>query len=587
MYKINARPKDDSDVETMDDVNGDSNADVNGVLKGSTADDSKDDVKDDVMDDAVVISQKKAPVINSGDVMDDDDFKSEAAANLKEYGGGKESVLADHWWALRQEAKWMKEQRAVSGMGVASSEEALGGSGDGINDGSLQTTMEQMFMSIMYGSYSGTSSVLKLPTNSTIIPCMSLSSIRFSENVLENLKNISWAKSGDAKQQELYLSALAEFSQSVDKTFTFTKDQNDGSMNGDTLSVVWKDIVTVSSCTTPDDPEIVKRYNEIHAKLYDPSTGAETPLYLAYDAAKDKYMHARGDYIRQEIAYQSQPALWNQMGPLFQEQVQDALEKWVSSGKNLVEDYQAQLHTLLTGGTATLIDNANSLMKAAARNDVTFGTYYPTLMQPVDALSDDSQTWTSLTIKKGEDYSMVKTTAKEAGCSMGAFWNIFSVGGSGSDSKTTESMDDETSNCRIELDFCRVELYRSWMATDWMKAPDWNFGKLGAFMISKGTVADNTDPNLYLCGYPTALILAKNVVASAKFSGKTLESLKAASSGEATAGLGPFKIGSKYRDSSFEEVTDDVDINGRVNITAPQVIGYVVTAPPKSPPLGQ
>jgi len=469
----------------------------------------------------------------------------------------------------------------------ADSAEAMGDEA-AVNDGGLQATMEQMFMGIMYGAFSGDLSDVPAPVNETIVPQLGLSGPRFSENVMKNLVN--------PENVEDYIDALAEFSQTADFTFDLAKGKSGdySAARGDQLSQVWSYILSQSSSHNAADPEVYEKADELASYLWGPSytnpiTGQKisapmTELYAGYIKAQKAYLQALTEYYEKEM--NTNAAVWSKIAKIEQEKVQTARDDWTANGKEEVELIISEKAALFKGYTVAAIKDASALFEGADGTSKTYGKFYPVQMLPSDALSPSAASWTSYQLQKGTDYSSFKKTAQKYGGSTRYGYGLWSVGVDASHTKETFETDTETSNIAITMEYCRVELVRNWLSTSWMQAPDWYCGPNDPFTISKGTVAENAGrSDLTLSSYPTAFILARNIVVTAKFGQKQFKALSEASSGGASVSYCGFRVGGQASTSTFEASSSSSDTNGTIKCPDVQIIAYVVRTPPKSAPV--
>eukprot|EP01084_Bolivina_argentea_P187206 322521_1 len=460
------------------------------------------------------------------------------------------------------------------------------------NTGNLQSTVEQALLSVMYGAYSGDKATITPPLNQTIIPLLSFAGGGISKAVQTSLTNPASAAD--------YVNALAEFSNMADIYINLSPEQNDlgsgGGIAGTRLSTVWDNILTSSVGLSKDDPEALKKYKALEAMLW--SSGSENPitgiksarkkteLYDSETKAHSAYLAAMTSYINlEDDTSKIDPEKWAKLAPIEQQKVQMKFEDWISSGKNEVAQILSQMDNLLRGSTSQLISNARSLFANAKNTSVKLGDFYQVVFTPSDVFSADSTSWVHLETKKGADYSKIKSSSLKAGASAKASWGLWSVSGGGNHSKDTHSEDTETANASVDMKYCRVNLSRPWMNTGYMPSPDWYFGEFEAGKISQGSVSENSkDTNLTLSSYPVSFILAKDITITAHFSKAHMDQIATATSGGASVGWGPFKIGGSFSKSTFEKTATSQETNGKLTIEGPIIIAYVVETPPKSAP---
>eukprot|EP01084_Bolivina_argentea_P187205 322519_1 len=469
------------------------------------------------------------------------------------------------------------------------------------NTGHLQS-LEQALLNVMVHRRTNASvkkvdiqdKMLKSPNTRTIadtltiVPLLNFTAGVIPESVQTNLTKP--ASSAD------YVNALAQFSNIADICIDLSPEQNDLGIAATRLSTVWGNILTSSVGLSKDDPEALKKYKALEAMLW--SSGSENPitgiksarkkteLYDSETKAHSAYLAAMTSYINlEDDTSKIDPEKWAKLAPIEQQKVQMKFEDWISSGKNEVAQILSQMDNLLRGSTSQLISNARSLFANAKNTSVKLGDFYQVVFTPSDVFSADSTSWVHLETKKGADYSKIKSSSLKAGASAKASWGLWSVSGGGNHSKDTHSEDTETANASVDMKYCRVNLSRPWMNTGYMPSPDWYFGEFEAGKISQGSVSENSkDTNLTLSSYPVSFILAKDITITAHFSKAHMDQIATATSGGASVGWGPFKIGGSFSKSTFEKTATSQETNGKLTIEGPIIIAYVVETPPKSAP---
>jgi len=103
--------------------------------------------------------------------------------------------------------------------------------------------------------------------------------------------------------------------------------------------------------------------------------------------------------------------------------------------------------------------------------------------------------------------------------------------------------------------------------------------------ISNGQLKGNENSVLPLI--PTAIVVASDVTIKADFSAQDQSHIEKSVSGSARVGWGPFSVGGSYSHSeSHDKLTATYDA-GALRIPGMQILAWVSTITPASPPLGE
>nr|WP_309688781.1 hypothetical protein [Armatimonas sp.] len=199
--------------------------------------------------------------------------------------------------------------------------------------------------------------------------------------------------------------------------------------------------------------------------------------------------------------------------------------------------------------------------------------------------------WSKVNLSSSDFASSDVKTSVTMKMSAQKVFGLFSLGGGGSASKQTRDYNEQSSSYGITAEVKRVMIYRPWLNSIVFTGGFWGFGApgeteaqiLGAnptaknyLNISSGLgITDSTvRPTELMPLLPTELLLARNVVITAKFSSDFVSTMKKTIEGGGSIGFGPFTSGSVSASSSkdVEEKKKSVS-EGGLSFADTQVIG--------------
>jgi hypothetical protein len=199
--------------------------------------------------------------------------------------------------------------------------------------------------------------------------------------------------------------------------------------------------------------------------------------------------------------------------------------------------------------------------------------------------------WSKVTLSSSDFESSDVKTSVTMKVSAAKLFGLFRIGGGGSVSKTTRDYNEQSSSYGITAEVKRVTIYRPWLNSIVFTGGFWGFGApgeteaeiLGAnptvknfLNISSGLgITDSTvRPTELMPLLPTELLLARNVVITAKFSTNFVNTMKQTIEGGGSIGFGPFTSGSVSASSSKDiELKKKSVSEGGLSFADTQVIG--------------
>ncbi|KAG8726103.1 hypothetical protein FRC12_023706 [Ceratobasidium sp. 428] len=198
--------------------------------------------------------------------------------------------------------------------------------------------------------------------------------------------------------------------------------------------------------------------------------------------------------------------------------------------------------------------------------------------------------------------SEVKSANVSFGASASYGWFGASVSGQHSESHSNAMKDLSNSSVKISFECMRVDIIRPWLRAelfydeDLIPGPQVNispgFGTLKQLMEDQSKkAADELNKWMAFSMYPVGFIVACNVVLEISGSTSNLESYmnSSASSGKASVKYGPFVAASGSYSSSSSNAASSCKTTAsgcRIEIKAPQIIGWVSQMVPALPRIG-
>ncbi|NEQ47804.1 MAG: hypothetical protein F6K00_31460 [Leptolyngbya sp. SIOISBB] len=172
-------------------------------------------------------------------------------------------------------------------------------------------------------------------------------------------------------------------------------------------------------------------------------------------------------------------------------------------------------------------------------------------------------------------------TSFGGGTSWGA--GLWSVGGSFASSSSAEHFHMDAENVEISAKLQVVRIMRPWLNSLIFQLSNWWMQGVAVNGVSTGSLTDNVDSLLPLI--PTAFVVMSDVEIKADFSERDESHIRKSVSGSARVGWGPFSVGGRYSRSESEDKLTATYNAGTIKIPGLQVIAWISTITPASPPI--
>lgn len=450
----------------------------------------------------------------------------------------------------------------------------------------LQSLYDRLFDAITYVPGGGKSNVFEKRT----------SFVQFSKNEALNPADFKNAMSpinpkGDQKAA-LAFSAMVDQIPNVAADFTASNKK---------VSETYKFIVdnanTDNTVDRAQKQTYDKAYNFLNQEQSVPNfdgpptvTTAPTPIAQNYDDNQAAYVTAYSGYRVTQNIYDfdviADQRAWQASAPALQLNVDKTWNQWVRGGKQNVERAQQALSTTINDAISAAITQAqaamadNKWMSPLPGGDRWMLSY----ALPGDWISTSSGA-TSFLLKS----SFLKTEADSSFTSYGggASWGagLWSVGGSFASSSGSTNSHMDANNIEISAKLQTVRIMRPWLNAILFTMKDWWLRGNPENNISNGALAGNANALFPLI--PTAIVVASDVTIKGDFSEEDRTHIEKAVSGSARVGWGPFSVGGSYSHSSSKDTFQATYSNGEIKIPGMQILAWVSTITPASPPIAK
>ena len=199
--------------------------------------------------------------------------------------------------------------------------------------------------------------------------------------------------------------------------------------------------------------------------------------------------------------------------------------------------------------------------------------------------------WSKVSLSSSDFASSDVKTSVTTKIRGGSIFGLFRIGGSGERTKNTRDYNEQSSSYGITAEVKRVTIYRPWLNSIVFTGGFWGFGAPGeteAEILGANPTAKNylnissglgiTDsavrPTELMPLLPTEILLARNVVITAKFGTDFVNTMKSTIEAGGSIGFGPFTSGSVSGKSTKEiELKKKSVSEGGLSFAEPQIIG--------------
>ena len=199
---------------------------------------------------------------------------------------------------------------------------------------------------------------------------------------------------------------------------------------------------------------------------------------------------------------------------------------------------------------------------------------------------DTARSWTNYTISQSDLERTTSDGSTSTGGGLGASWGLFRISGSGSGTKTWNTVDATYTGMTLSFEMTRVNIYRPWMDTTVFYTDAWCWG-MGAPDLTPVSTGGDPSKGQQLSGtmpfLPTGILLARNVDVSAKWSRDISNDFTNAVSGGGGISFGPFSFGGSHSEFHHDTYTHGTSSGSGFKFKEAQIIGFFVEVLPRSP----
>ena len=373
------------------------------------------------------------------------------------------------------------------------------------------------------------------------------------------------------------------------------------SPNGNRLTQVFGQVVNAQVVPPPVDPKAKAAYDQAFNFLntdgtdYDDSgkpitVKVDSPVYSNYKRKLIGYNNAvvalMANYFGYDLTKPEDQRKWSLLGPTFQSAVQSALSDLQNAQQSKVEDAIATLaqnSNNQVGQAFTQARNQYNMMKRAGVVDPT-SNWWPSYAQPANWFAPNAAAqWTNITVDSTSLHTSSHSDFTSSSAGAQASWGLWSAGGSFSKQDGHQSMSKDTSALKVSFKFARISIDRPWLNFLLFSLGGWNMGN--AFKpggISNGTRAQPTDSAMPMLS--TSFIVVRDVQITANWGHDDSSTITSKLSTSASFGWGPFAISGSYATESSDSKFNSTFDGKTISNNGLQIIGWVNTLTPNSPP---
>ena len=375
--------------------------------------------------------------------------------------------------------------------------------------------------------------------------------------------------------------------------------------SGNLISQVYKQVLDgVSIPAQPPNPALEKQLSDADAVMFrnvtvvDPETGqnsnkrVESQLYrdyldnqAAYNAARVAYV---GAYLEAQKTASGQNT-WPLVASSLQIPVRTAYDRWRAAGADKIEQAVAIINTSTQNALQKAWDQAKKQYEGygAVLDDPGTGLSAPIVrstLLPSDWHSSGRTTgWTNFDSASSSVATSQSSDYKSGGGRAGFSLGLFSIGGGGGHTSTSQHASAETKNLRVAFKYSLVTIRRPWMTFNLFSTKGWSVGNLfSKGEVSLGSKASQNGAAMPLL--PTSFVVAKDIVISASWSQSDWDLITSKTSGGGGFAIGPFSIGGSYSHSKSKQTFKSDTANGRITVPGVQIIGVIGQVVPFAPP---
>jgi len=376
------------------------------------------------------------------------------------------------------------------------------------------------------------------------------------------------------------------------------------SPNGNTVSGIYKQIVEGAQVLPPpENPEakaaFEKAFNFLNTEGTDyddegkPITvPVDSPVYRNYKAKQLAYANALQAFMASYSKYKKMTPEdqreWSLVGPGFQRLLTDAWNDLQTAQAKRVEDNVAVLAQSATNQVGRVFADAQqkfSLLRRAGL-DNPLDLWWASYAFPANWFSESAAgSWAQRTFSSSSYELNESSNFTQYGGGASVSFGLWSVGGGASHTSEKHHMDSETSGLEVSFRFARINIVRPWVNPLIFSLPNWSWPGIAPGGFSSGNPKNAQDSPFTLL--PTAFIAVRDLRITASWGRQDYDFAKEATSGSASVGWGPFRVGGSYSSSSSTKKFKSKLESNSIITPGLQIMGWLCTVVPKCPPESQ
>jgi hypothetical protein len=326
----------------------------------------------------------------------------------------------------------------------------------------------------------------------------------------------------------------------------------------------------------------------------DPFTSAQTTVtqdsvpYAAYKACQTAYLAALTNYNGAQILANAPGASnevvqkWARNAAGLKSVVITAYGNWTSNGyKDYVEEALGIISNLAGQGPSAMYQSMKANFDMDRLTDTLGQQFYPTYVYPSDPLQAAlSSSWLGYEFNLADVQTFQSQSQTNSGGSASGGWGLWSASASAQYGQGQQSYECDTTGLSVSVDLLQVPLSRAWMRPEIFWSHGWKWAPSAGF----GPISDGaTPPQGLMPLYPTAVILAQNLVINLDMTNQTNSSQWSSISTQASVGWGPFSVSGNYSSSQSSAQSHFTKTDSGISVPGPQIIAYVCEVIPQSP----
>ncbi len=220
-------------------------------------------------------------------------------------------------------------------------------------------------------------------------------------------------------------------------------------------------------------------------------------------------------------------------------------------------------------------------------NNTRYGLYdfYPTYQQWHTPPAGHE--WTKLTLTQKDLEQTTNSSHTSVSGGFGVDFGLFSVGADYSNEQNRSYFKLDVSEFTVTMELTMVLVDRPWMDANVFRTDGWRW--LASTPYAGRLISDGANPSAgqapsgVMPFLPTALLLARNVSITGKWSADLKTTFDEKTSGGGSIGWGPFSFGGRTNSANSNSYIKANAAGNTLSWNAPQILGFFVDVLPKSP----